>query len=248
MIVKITVDYIGTEYHGWQRQCGLDTVQERLESAVKKLTGQSVTVHGSGRTDAGVHALAQVAHFELEESGRSYNFVKGLNNYLPEDIRVLNAEVAEKDFHARFSAHKKTYEYIIYEHKTDRAVYRDRAMRIYYPVDINRMNSAAAVLTGTHDFESFMSSGSCVSSTVRELYELKAERKGDFIIITATANGFLYNMVRRLVAVLLKAGRGELATDDVKYILESKNRLLIKDIVPACGLYLKSVDYGIETN
>ncbi len=245
MTVKITVDYIGTKYHGWQRQNCTDTIQERLENAVKSLTGQSVTVHGSGRTDAGVHALAQVAHFEMEDRGRNYNFVKGLNNYLPDDIRVLDAEIEDESFHARFSAHKKTYEYVIYESKTDRSVFRDRALRIYYPVDINKMNEVAETLKGSHDFSSFMSSGSCVSSAVRELYELKAEKRGEFLIVTATANGFLYNMVRRLVSVLLKAGKGEMSVNDVKRILEAKDGKLIKDIVPACGLYLKSVDYGI---
>lgn len=243
MNVRIVVDYIGTAYHGWQKQKGLDTVQDRLENAVRSLTGEVVTVHGSGRTDAGVHALGQVAHFCLENQSRSYNFVKGLNHFLPPDIRVLSAEIAADDFHARFSAHKKTYEYLLYEGKTDRAIFLNRAMRVWADLDVNKMNRAAALLVGEHDFSSFMSSGSEVSSTVRTLYELKAEREEDFIKITASANGFLYNMVRRLAAVLIKVGKGELPPEEAENILLAHDGTVIKDIVPACGLYLKSVEY-----
>lgn len=243
MNVRMVVDYIGTAYHGWQKQKGLDTVQERLENAVKSLTGEAVTVHGSGRTDAGVHALGQVAHFCIENQSRSYNFVKGLNHFLPPDIRVLSAEIAEDDFHARFSAHKKTYEYLLYEGKTDRAVFLNRAMRVWAKLDVDKMNEAAALLIGEHDFSSFMSSGSEVNSTVRTLYELKAERKEDLIKITASANGFLYNMVRRLAAVLIKVGKGELPPSEAANILKACDGTEIKDIVPACGLYLKSVEY-----
>lgn len=243
MTVFLIVDYIGTAYHGWQKQKGLDTVQERLENAVKSLTGQNVCVHGSGRTDAGVHAIGQAAHFELADSGRSYNFVKGLNHFLPPDIRVLDATERSGDFHARFSARKKTYEYLIYEGKTDRAVYFNRAMRSATELDVEKMNDAAHRLTGTHDFASFMSTGSPVKSTVRTLYELNVERRDGIIVVTATANGFLYNMVRRLVAVLVKAGKGEITSDDAVTVLEKKDGRAIKDIVPACGLYLKNVEY-----
>ena len=243
MNVCIVVDYIGTAYHGWQKQKGLDTVQERLENAVHSLTGEVVTVHGSGRTDAGVHALGQVAHFCLENQSRSYNFVKGLNHFLPADIRVLSAETVADDFHARFSAHKKTYEYLLYEGKTDRAIFLNRAMRVWANLDVDKMNEAAGLLTGEHDFSSFMSSGSEVTSTVRTLYELKAEREGEIIKITASANGFLYNMVRRLVAVLIKVGKGEIVPSETKKILDACDGMSIKDIVPACGLYMKSVEY-----
>lgn len=243
MNVKITVDYIGTAYHGWQKQKNCLSVQEKLEEAIEKLTGKSVSVQGSGRTDAGVHAYGQVASFEIDLCDRSYNFVKGINHFLPEDIRVLAAEEVDKDFHARFSAKRKTYVYRIYEGKTDRAIYLNRAMRVACELDLSKMNEAASVLVGEHDFASFMSTGSSVQSTVRSLYELKAERKGEIIEITASANGFLYNMVRRLAAVLIKAGKGELTKEEVGSILENKNGLLIKDVVPACGLYLTSVDY-----
>ncbi|MGN1093467.1 MAG: tRNA pseudouridine(38-40) synthase TruA, partial [Candidatus Neoclostridium sp.] len=168
MTVRITVDYIGTAYHGWQKQKGLDTIQERLENAVKNLTGEEVTVHGSGRTDAGVHAVGQVAHFCLENQSRSYNFVKGLNHFLPPDIRVLEAKTESEGFHARFSAHKKTYEYLLYEGMTDRAVYLNRAMRVWARLDVEKMNAAAKLLEGEHDFSSFMSAGSEVSGTVTD--------------------------------------------------------------------------------
>ena len=243
MNVKITVDYIGTNYHGWQIQNGHDTIQERLEKAVCDLTGQRVTVCGSGRTDAGVHAIGQVANFTLDDTGRSYNFVKGINHFLPQDIRVLTAEVVSDRFHARFSAKRKTYVYRIYEGITDRAVFLNRAMRVYGSLDVDKMNQCASYLVGEHDFVSFMSTGSSVQSTVRNLYELHAERKDGLVEITATANGFLYNMVRRLASCLIKAGKGDILPSDAKQILESKDGLLIKDIVPACGLYLKSVEY-----
>lgn len=244
MTVKLLVDYIGTAYHGWQKQKGLDTVQERLENAVKNLTGQTVCVHGSGRTDAGVHATGQTAHFSLEDRGRSYNFEKGLNHFLPPDIRVLDAETVADDFHARFSAKSKTYRYLIYESATDRAVFYLRAMRSGVRLDTSAMRKAASVLTGEHDFASFMSAGSPVGSTVRTVYELEVERRGCLIVITARANGFLYNMVRRIVSVLVKAGKGDISVGEVEKILAARDGKTIKDIAPACGLYLAGVEYG----
>ena len=132
---------------------------------------------------------------------------------------------------------------ILYEGKTDRAIFLNRAMRVWANLDVDKMNEAAGLLTGEHDFSSFMSSGSEVTSTVRTLYELKAEREGEIIKITASANGFLYNMVRRLVAVLIKVGKGEIVPSETKKILDACDGTSIKDIVPACGLYMKSVEY-----
>lgn len=243
MIVRLLVDYIGTAYHGWQKQKGLDTVQERLENAVKSLTGQRVCVHGSGRTDAGVHAVGQTAHFELVDTGRSYNFEKGLNHYLPADIRVLDARIERENFHARFSVKKKTYRYLIYESQSDRAVFLNRAMRSAVRLDVDAMNEAAACLEGEHDFASFMSTGSPVKSTVRTVYALEVSRFCGLVAVTVTANGFLYNMVRRIASALIKVGKGDWTPGDVKKVLLALDGTLIKDIVPACGLYLMSVEY-----
>ena len=241
--IKITVDYIGTSYHGWQVQPGLDTVQARLQSAIKMLTGEEVSVQGSGRTDAGVHAMGQVAHFDTESSVGVKNFVSGLNHFLPPDIRVLSAKVVSGDFHARFSAKEKTYCYYIYESLVDKAIYHKRAMRFGGKLDLQKMRDCATAFVGEHDFTSFMSTGSEVGSAVRTVKELKVTRSSGLIKITVTANGFLYNMVRLIVGALVKAGKGELTCEQAQSLIEQKSKNAVREVMPADGLYLVKVKY-----
>lgn len=241
--IKITFDYIGTAYDGWQRQPGRDTVQQRVEDAIFSLSGERVSVIASGRTDAGVHALGQVAHFDVNTAIPVKNYMTGVNHFLPPDIRILKAEEVTADFHARFSVHEKTYTYCLYESRFERACYLNRAARADNRLDIAKMKQAAKAFEGTHDFTSFCSSGADTTTFTRTIKSVYVRRSGGLVKISVTADGFLYNMVRRLSAVLVRAGYGQVDCDGVKKLLAAADNRVAKDVLPACGLYLQSVRY-----
>ena len=244
--IAIGVSYDGTPYCGWQVQPNGVTVAEMINGAIVSLTGKRSKLYGSGRTDSGVHACAQVANFHTEFSAPAEKVVPGLNAFLPPDIRVLRAYEVDDDFNARFCAVSKTYEYVIQNSRVLSPFLVHRAYLVKYPLDTALMNEAASVLTGVHDFTSFMASGSYVTDAVRDLSRLEVRREGDIITITASANGFLYNMVRILAGTLIYAGCGRLSCDDVKAILEKKDRSDGAPTVPPDGLYLKNVVYQGE--
>lgn len=242
MRVKLTLEYDGTNFCGWQFQPGLRTVQSEIESAIKKLTGEETRVTASGRTDSGVHALGQVAHFDTQkELGAKY--VGALNYYLPPDIRVLKAENVGEEFHARFSAKNKTYKYVIYESKVDSAIYNCRASRVGFKLNAAAMNRTAQNFLGKHDFAAFMSSGSDTLTTVRTITDIHVRRKDGFIIISVSADGFLYNMVRKIAAALIKVGMNRLSGEDIKALLHGDAEF--SPVAPARGLYLYKVEYKI---
>lgn len=241
--IKITLDYIGTAYDGWQRQPDRDTVQKRVEEAIFSLSGERVSVVASGRTDAGVHALGQVAHFDVNAAIPAKNYMTGVNHFLPPDIRILSAEEAPEDFHARFSAHEKTYTYCIYESRFDRACYFNRAARVEQKLDLKNMKTAAEAFCGTHDFTSFCSAGADTTTFTRTIKDIRVTRSGGLVKISVTADGFLYNMVRRIAAVLVKAGKGKIDKAGAEKLINAADNKVAKDVMPACGLYLKSVKY-----
>lgn len=241
--IKITLDYIGTAYDGWQRQPDRDTVQKRVEEAIFSLSGERVSVVASGRTDAGVHALGQVAHFDVNAAIPAKNYMTGVNHFLPPDIRILSAEEVPEDFHARFSAHEKTYTYCIYESRFDRACYFNRAARVEKKLDLKNMKTAAEAFCGTHDFTSFCSAGADTTTFTRTIKDIRVTRSGGLVKITVTADGFLYNMVRRIAAVLVKAGKGQIDKAGAEKLINAADNKVAKDVMPACGLYLKSVKY-----
>lgn len=242
MRVKLTLEYDGTSFCGWQFQPGLRTVQSEIEAAIKKLTGIETRVTASGRTDAGVHALGQVAHFDTQKNlGEKY--VGALNYYLPPDIRILKAENVSEEFHARFSAKNKTYKYLIYESKVDSAILNGRATRVSYKLNASAMNRAAQSFLGKNDFAAFMSTGSETSTTVRTITHIDVRRKDGFIILSVSADGFLYNMVRKIAAALIKVGMGKLNSEDIKVLL--KTNAEFSSVAPASGLYLYKVEYDL---
>ena len=243
MRYRIELDYIGTAYCGWQIQPNVRTVQGELASAINRLTGEAVTVTGSGRTDAGVHALKQTAHFDLEKSFDPYKLVGGLNHFLPGDIRVFGAFEAPPDFHARFGCTGKTYVYAMYR-KPERAILSDRAWAVAEDIDVAKMRAAAKSFVGEKDFASFMAGGSDTRTTVRNVTQAEVKEKNGIIRFTVSANGFLYNMVRIMTKVLESVGVGALAADSVAEIIERKDRAAVKGIAPAHGLYLVDQVYG----
>ena len=241
---KLTMEYDGTHYHGWQIQAGDITIQETLEKALSLMTGETVRVEGSGRTDAGVHALGQTASFKTDTRIPPEGFQAGLNSLLPEDIVILGCEEVKNDFHARFSAKTKTYQYRIYNQFLPLAVGRQYAWHIRKPLDVPAMTRAAAHLIGTHDFKSFEGAGSPRPHTVRTVLEAGVEKTGDgFVLFDITADGFLRYMVRNLVGTLVDVGTGKIPPERFKEILEAKNRDLAGATAPARGLFLVAVRY-----
>ena len=241
--IVITLGYVGSAYSGWQIQPNRDTVQSRVEDAVFALTGTKTPVVASGRTDAGVHAIGQVAHFDTPASIPAKNFVKGLNRFLPPDIRVTKAEERDENFHARFSAHEKTYRYALYLSDTECALMSGRAWRIDYPLDTDKMRTAAEYLVGENDFTSFMSTGADTKTTIRIVKSVTISRRGKQMNLTFTANGFLYNMVRLMTGALVKVGSGKIPPEAVKDMLEARSKTAVTFVAPPDGLYLVKVKY-----
>lgn len=244
---KLTLAYDGTDYAGWQVQPNGTAVQEIVEQAIVKLFGVKARVHGSGRTDAGVHALGQVAHFEVPKAQATIPLKRlriALNGALPGDVRVLKAEVAPEGFHARFSAKEKTYRYQIFCDEVMDPFLRRWALHWPRPLDVAAMRRAARVLAGRHDFAAFSANPQRgQESTVRTLKRLSVARRGTMVMITATADGFLYKMVRSLAGALLKVGAGKLPVEDIRRILASKQRTAIVETAPPQGLFLVRVRY-----
>ncbi len=238
----VTLSYDGTEFCGWQHQPNGRAVQDALETAIEKFSGERVRVVGSGRTDAGVHALSQVAHFSLDREYPDHVIVSALNAYLPRTVRVLSARSAGEEFDARKSVKKKTYMYLMYR-GAPIPVLNDRATAVG-DVDCAAMQTAAAALVGRHDFATFRASGGGAKTTVRTVFDAHVESDGKFIKFFITADGFLYNMVRIITAQLIKIGKGE--NVDLTALMEKRDRTYAKEIAPACGLYLYSVEYPPE--
>ncbi|MCH5164870.1 MAG: tRNA pseudouridine(38-40) synthase TruA [Clostridiales bacterium] len=241
MRYKIVLSYDGSDFCGWQSQPSGNSVQDAVERAAKNLFGQKVTVVGSGRTDAGVHALGQVAHFDSAKALPISNVVGGLNAYLPKTVRVLSACEASASFDARKSAKRKTYMYLMYTGDVY-PVLDGRAVNVGDSFDVDAVNAAAQAIVGEHDFSTFMASNGGAKTFVRTVYSARAEVNGRFIAFYITANGFLYNMVRIIVAQLMRVGKGE--NVDMRELIEKRDRSYAKDIAPASGLYLHDVVYG----
>ncbi len=240
---KITIAYDGTAYHGWQMQSRGRTIQGELTRALSLLDDARVTVHGAGRTDAGVHALGQVASFFLKREFDQIKLREAINGNLDRDIRVVSVETADESFNARFSARSKSYRYLIrvgpvaspFEY---RYVYHNRDQ-----LDLPSMQSAASVLLGNHDFSAFTVSGSEAESHVRTLTRLDVAEQDGLISIEAEAEGFLRYMVRTIAGTLMEAGRGRIDAAHVARILEGRSRVEACPTAPAAGLTLLRVDY-----
>lgn len=235
MRVLFTIQYLGTRYGGWQAQVNATSIQQVIEEALAQMFSPPVRLHGAGRTDAGVHAFAQRAHADLPFDIPSRGLVLGLNQLLPEDIRVVRAEPVAEDFHARFSAKRKTYEYRIWNAEVADVFAAETHAHVAKRLDVEAMQTAAGRLAGTHDFAVFTVADPEVSSTVRTIEAIDVQRDGEVIRIVVTADGFLRYMVRRIAGSLIEAGRGKLGADDL--FREARWT------APAKGLVLRDIRY-----
>ncbi len=248
MRIAIGVEYFGSAFHGWQAQGDVDTVQERLEKALSKVANHSVRVHCAGRTDAGVHGLGQVIHFDTTADRSSRNWLLGTNVNLPQDINVNWVQPVADSFHARFSALSRSYRYIILNRTTRSAVWHNRAVWIHRPLDAVRMQQAGTNLIGTHDFSSYRALGCQAKSPVRSVHSLEVRREGEMIIIDITANAFLHHMVRNIAGVLIAIGKCERPVEWSRQVLEYRDRTLGGVTAPPDGLYFVQVEYPPEFN
>lgn len=241
---KMTLAYDGTEYRGWQVQPGDHTIQGRLEAALARMAGTGVAVIGAGRTDAGVHALGQVAHFELERPIPEEGILRGLNSMLPQDIRVLDVERASDGFHARYSARDKTYRYHL-DRSPVPLPFRCR-FALHYPhaLDRSRLEAGAALVAGEHDFAGFRAASCEARTTTRRVSASRFFDEGTELVYEVSANGFLHHMVRNLVGTLLEIGRGKRGLETLGALFESGNRTEAGPTAPAKGLLLLRVDYA----
>ena len=241
---RITVAYDGSRYGGWQRLGGQDnTIQGKLEHVLSEMTGHRVEIHGAGRTDAGVHARGQVAHFKIE-TGKTPDEIRAyLNRYLPEDIAVTACDAVDDRFHARLNAKAKRYVYRIWNSATPNVFERKYLCRWEAPLDTARMQAAAARLGGEHDFKAFCGNKRMKKSTVRTIYELRVERIGDEVRLTFYGTGFLQYMVRILTGTLVEIGEGKRAPEEIDEILASRDRAQAGITMPPQGLTLDKVIY-----
>ncbi len=243
--IRLTLAYDGTGFRGWQLQPRDRTVQGELEAAVSRIVTAPVRVHGSGRTDSGVHALGQVCHFDVPDSRATVPWRRALNSLLPEDISVLSCEIVDSQFHSRYSAVSKTYAYTLW-HTRD-FIHPQRRNFVWQcgPVDVDAMELAAAELLGEHDFSAFQNVGTPVKSTVRTLAQLKRfPGVGEYETVWRfTANGFLKQMVRNIMGCLVEAGRGKVSSETIRSILDEADRTAAPGTAPAQGLCLEHVRY-----
>lgn len=241
--IRLTIEYDGKEFNGWQKQPNKLNIQGNLEKVISDLTKEEIEIIGSGRTDAGVHALGQVANFKTNSNIPIEKFAIAINSRIKQSIRVKKAEEVDERFHSRYNCKRKTYRYIINTSETGSAIYRNLEYNIKMQLDVKKMQEAVKFFVGEHDFSAFKSSGTSSKSSVRTIYNAKVEQDGERIIIELTGNGFLYNMVRIISGTLVEVGLNKIKPEDITKIIESKNRQNAGKTLPPCGLYLVSVEY-----
>lgn len=241
--IKLTIEFDGTPYHGWQSQENAETVQDTIEAAIEKITGEHSPLTGSGRTDAGVHAIGFVANFRTSSRIPPERFSFALNSVLPDDISIIKSEEAAEDFHARFSSTGKKYRYIIFNADRRPALMRNRACHVSGPLDVSLMREAAQHFEGTFDFSAFMAAGSIVESTIRTVRKATIEKQGELIVFEIEGSGFLYNMVRIMAGTLIEVGQGKISPEAISGIISGKDRSNAGKTAGASGLYLVEVYY-----
>lgn len=241
--IKLVIEYNGKGFNGWQKQPGKLNIQGEIEKAIFELTGEEVNLIASGRTDAGVHSLGQVANFYTESNIPIQKFAIAINSKLKKTIVIKSAEEVPEKFHSRYSVHSKKYRYIINNSEQGTAIYKDLEYHMPVKLDVEKMKEAAKHFVGKHDFSAFKASGTSSKSSVREIYSADVFSKDDRIYIELVGNGFLYNMVRIISGTLVEVGIGKLEPKEIPKIIESKKRENAGKTLPAHGLYLVEVSY-----
>lgn len=246
MRLALGIEYDGTAYNGWQRQHHSRGVQSELESAIGKVADEQVEIVCAGRTDAGVHAACQVAHFDTSSRREDRGWLLGANSNLPEDISVSWVHTVDERFHARFSATSRSYRYLVLNRLQRPALERHRAWWVHEPLDVDRMQQAAGALLGEHDFSAFRAAGCQARTATRHVTALELQRRGDWIQLDITANAFLQHMVRNIMGTLVAIGRGDRDPAWAAQVLASRDRTAGGMAAPPQGLTLMSIAYPPE--
>ena len=242
--IKLTIEYDGKDFNGWQKQPTKLNIQGTIEQTIKIVTGEDVDLMASGRTDAGVHAFGQVANFKTNSNIPIEKIPIALNSNLKKSIRIISAEEVDERFHSRLTCKRKTYRYIINNSEFSSAIYRNLETHIPQKLDVEKMKQAAKYFEGEHDFKAFKASGTSSKSSVRTIYKAEVlEMPNNRIYIELTGNGFLYNMVRIIAGTLVDVGTGKIQSEDIEKIIESKDRSLAGKTLQPNGLYLVEVNY-----
>ena len=241
--IKLTIEYDGKDFNGWQKQPTKLNIQGTIEQAIKSITGEDVELNASGRTDAGVHSLGQVANFKTNSQIPIDKFAIAINSKLKKSIVIKQAEEVDERFHSRLNCKKKTYRYIINNSTMGTAIYRNLETHIPQPLNIEKMQKAIKYFEGEHDFKAFKASGTSSKSSVRTIYKTNLYKEKDRIYIELTGNGFLYNMVRIIAGTLVEVGLGKIEPEDIKKIIEIGKRENAGKTLPPQGLYLLKVEY-----
>ena len=241
--IKLTIEYDGKDFNGWQKQPNKLNIQGEIERAIYNITKEEVDLIGSGRTDAGVHAFGQIANFKTNSNISIEKMAIAINSQLKNSIVVKKAEEVDERFHSRYNAKRKTYRYVINNTEYGSAIYRN--LEYHFPIKLNveKMQEAAKYFEGEHDFKAFKSSGTSGKNSVRTIYKAEVRTDGERILIELTGNGFLYNMVRIISGTLLDVGLGKIEPSEIEDIINSKDRTRAGKTLPAHGLYLVTVNY-----
>lgn len=241
--IKLTIEYDGKDFNGWQKQPNKLNIQGEIERAIYNITKEEVDLIGSGRTDAGVHAWNQIANFKTNSNISIEKMAIAINSQLKNSIVVKKAEEVDERFHSRYNAKRKTYRYVINNTEYGSAIYRN--LEYHFPIKLNveKMQEAAKYFEGEHDFKAFKSSGTSGKNSVRTIYKAEVKTDGERILIELTGNGFLYNMVRIISGTLLDVGLGKIEPSEIEDIINSKDRTRAGKTLPAHGLYLVKVNY-----
>ena len=241
--IKLTIEYDGKDFNGWQKQPNKLNIQGTIEQAIKSITGEDVELNASGRTDAGVHALGQVANFKTNSQIPIEKFSIAINSKLKKSIVIKKAEEVDERFHSRLSCKKKTYRYIINNSEEGSAIYRNLETHVPQKLDVDNMKEAVKYFEGEHDFKAFKASGTSSKNSVRTIYEAKVYQNEEKIYIELTGNGFLYNMVRIIAGTLVEVGIGKIEPKDIPEIIKEGKREKAGKTLPPNGLYLVKVMY-----
>ncbi len=248
MRIALILSYCGKAYYGWQKQANCPSIQAELEQALSTIANEPIEVFVAGRTDKGVHAIQQVLHFDTTHERSHFTWIEGTNALLPKDIRISSAHNVDETFHARYSAHSRSYLYIINNHRLSSAFFSDLQTQIKYPLAENLMQQAANYLIGEQDFTSFRDSECQAKSAFRRIEGIRIARRGDWVLAEITANAFLHHMVRNIMGSLIQVGAKEKPVKWIESVLNARDRRLAGPTAPAAGLYLLSVKYPAQYN
>jgi tRNA pseudouridine38-40 synthase len=249
MRILLSIEYDGKSYHGWQEQKNPNTIQGKIQESIYKFSQEKVKLFVAGRTDAGVHATSQIAHFETTLDRSEEKWLFGLNSLLPHDIKINYVKFMDVEFHARFSALSRSYRYVIYNNRVKPCINRNKVSWYFSSIlDVSKMQDAANKLIGVKDFSCFRSAHCQSNSPIRKINDIVITRKNNYIYIDLNANSFLYNMVRNLIGSLALIGSGQRKVDWIEELLESKDRKKAGKQFPASGLYLVNVEYDPKYN